>query len=607
MATPGTERKANTQDRLNELELALAARDRELATLSELAARLHSEDDPQRIFEVVLDAVLQHMELDAAWIFWGSDEDKRLHLAAARGISQEYVDHIKRDGLEDCLCPEVFWTGHRMQARNTLQCPRMPTIIPDLAAPVAHACIPLRFEGLTRGVLNVAARPAATFSDRELHFLETVGYQLCLAVERARHMQAERSRNREARALASITKAIGRSLELSAVLRAVGETARDVLAVEQVLVLLGSDPTEMSVAYQSQPGHLELELGRRVDLVQRGFKLLRMVVSEHLSAAIDSAVDDPRVNPDLTRRYGVGSCAAAPLLAGERVLGLLFFTNGHKRHWSEEQIVVVDGLAAQAAVAIENARLYADARQALGDLQRAQQRVLQQEKMATLGTFASGLAHEVRNPLNSMGLQLALLERRINRLDPALTRDLDNVIGILRQEIRRLDALVGDFLLFARTDRMQYRDARLDVLIDEVIQLLAPEAATNDVALERQRGGAPLPFMQMDAEKMRQVLINLIRNAIEAMPEGGTVTIESDLAEGQARIVVRDTGPGLPQGLDVFQLFVTTKPKGTGLGLAIAQQIVLQHGGDIAAGSRPGEGAAFTISLPLSGGAQEDR
>ena len=180
-------------------------------------------------------------------------------------------------------------------------------------------------------------------------------------------------------------------------------------------------------------------------------------------------------------------------------------------------------------------------------------------------------------------------------------------MGILRQEIRRLDSLVGDFLLFARTDRMQYRDARLDVLIDEVIQLLKPEAATNDVELEHSHGDAPLPYMQMDAEKMRQVLINLIRNAIEAMPEGGTVTVESGLAEGQAHIVVRDTGPGLPQGLDVFQLFVTTKPKGTGLGLAIAQQIVLQHGGDIAAGSRPGEGAAFTISLPLGGGPQEER
>jgi len=105
----------------------------------------------------------------------------------------------------------------------------------------------------------------------------------------------------------------------------------------------------------------------------------------------------------------------------------------------------------------------------------------------------------------------------------------------------------------------------------------------------------------MDGEKMKQVVINLVRNAVEAMPGGGTVTLESGLVDGRARLVVRDTGPGLPPGVDVFQLFVTTKPKGTGLGLSIVQQIVLQHGGDIvAAPGAPGEGACFTVTLPAA-------
>jgi signal transduction histidine kinase len=104
----------------------------------------------------------------------------------------------------------------------------------------------------------------------------------------------------------------------------------------------------------------------------------------------------------------------------------------------------------------------------------------------------------------------------------------------------------------------------------------------------------------MDAEKVKQVVINLVRNAVEAMPAGGTVTLETALVDGQAQLVVRDNGPGLPEGVDVFQLFVTTKPKGTGLGLSIVQQIVLQHGGEIAASSPPGQGAAFTIRLPIT-------
>jgi signal transduction histidine kinase len=90
-----------------------------------------------------------------------------------------------------------------------------------------------------------------------------------------------------------------------------------------------------------------------------------------------------------------------------------------------------------------------------------------------------------------------------------------------------------------------------------------------------------------------------VQNAIEAMPGGGVVVVESGLLDGQARMVVHDTGPGLPEGLDVFQLFVTTKAKGTGLGLSIAQQIVLEHGGEITAASVPGKGATFTVALPL--------
>jgi signal transduction histidine kinase len=95
------------------------------------------------------------------------------------------------------------------------------------------------------------------------------------------------------------------------------------------------------------------------------------------------------------------------------------------------------------------------------------------------------------------------------------------------------------------------------------------------------------------------VAINLVQNAIEALPGGGVVTVSSGLADGRATMVVADTGPGLPEGLDVFQLFVTTKAQGTGLGLSIAQQIVLEHGGEIAAASEPGKGATFTVRLPV--------
>jgi len=120
------------------------------------------------------------------------------------------------------------------------------------------------------------------------------------------------------------------------------------------------------------------------------------------------------------------------------------------------------------------------------------------------------------------------------------------------------------------------------------------------VTLRRQHTGADIPDLRVDAERIKQVVINLLQNAIEAMPQGGTAVVESGLVDGRARIVVRDTGHGLPEGLDVFQLFVTTKARGTGLGLSIAQQIVLEHGGEITAENTLGQGATFTVSLPVT-------
>ena len=139
-----------------------------------------------------------------------------------------------------------------------------------------------------------------------------------------------------------------------------------------------------------------------------------------------------------------------------------------------------------------------------------------------------------------------------------------------------------------------------------MVRLLEPEAKALGVSVRRIAIGEPVPSLQMDAEKIKQVVINLVRNAFEAMPGGGHVTVETGAVDGQARLVVRDTGPGLPEGVDVFQLFVTTKPKGTGLGLSIVQQIVLQHGGDIAVASEAGKGAAFTVSLPLTGAKEKE-
>lgn len=588
------------ETRVRGLEEDLKRRERELSVLSQVASRIHRVVELEAILNIALEEILSGMDLTAAWVFLGDEKSKTLRLAVQRGVSPRYLDEVSRQGLGECLCPEVFWSGHRMQARNTTQCPRMPHLVDGLASPVAHACIPLRFEGaVARGVLNVAARPGELFTDEELRFLETLGHQICLAVERARHLEAEQLRNQEARALAAINKAIGGSLDAEAVLIAVGETGRETLGADRVHILLGSDPRRLTVAHLSGLPHPELREGQELDMVALGALLQVRALEERKVYAIDDWFHDERVNRDLARRWDAGSGIVIPLVARASTLGVMSLVRQSYHHWTAEQVDVAEALAAQASVAIENARLYEDTKRAYQELRDAQARIIQTEKMAVLGTFASGLAHEVRNPLNSIALQLSLLERRAASLEGAVAAQIRDLIDIIREEVKRLDSLVSDFLLFSRTKRVHHQPVALDALLDEVVRLLRPEAKATGVALKRERCGEPAPKLRLDAERLKQVVINLVRNSIEAMPEGGNVVVEDGLLDGDACLRVRDDGPGLPEGIDVFQLFVTTKPKGTGLGLSIAQQIVAEHGGDIAVTSEPGQGAAFTVRLPL--------
>lgn len=223
-------------------------------------------------------------------------------------------------------------------------------------------------------------------------------------------------------------------------------------------------------------------------------------------------------------------------------------------------------------------------------------RTLRAERLAAVGTMAAGLAHEVRNPLNSAALQLQVLRRRLARGD-STPASIDPVAALVEDEIRRLERLVNDFLSFARPRPLDLQSTALDELCRGVIALVAPETEASGVQVELDMPPS-LPLIKADPERLRQVLQNLVRNAIEAMPEGGRLTLRVRLGEDQVELEVADTGQGFGDEEPVFDAFFTTKSKGTGLGLSIVHRIVTDHGGTIRVRSHAGD-TRFTISLPL--------
>ncbi|MET0502269.1 MAG: ATP-binding protein, partial [Candidatus Binatia bacterium] len=228
---------------------------------------------------------------------------------------------------------------------------------------------------------------------------------------------------------------------------------------------------------------------------------------------------------------------------------------------------------------------------------RLQQQLVERERLVTIGTTAAKIGHELANPLNGMSLTIQLLEQRLSRQPGPPDSQVTATVRRLRNEISRLNQLAGQFRTISRRERYDFQPAELGGLIDEIIRVQRPHFAQLNIEIE-QLLSADLPTVTVDRDKIKQAVLNLIKNAVEAMPGGGKVTIEAYASEAAVSIDITDTGTGISLDIDAFEPFVTTKKEGTGIGLVIVRQIVTAHGGNISYRSRPGKGTTFHLELP---------
>ncbi|TMA41290.1 MAG: HAMP domain-containing protein [Deltaproteobacteria bacterium] len=218
--------------------------------------------------------------------------------------------------------------------------------------------------------------------------------------------------------------------------------------------------------------------------------------------------------------------------------------------------------------------------------------LLRSERLAAIGRIAAQITHEIRNPLSSISLNAEELGERAPQ-----ARELCEAIV---REVDRLTAITEDYLRFARLPKPQLQRADLNETVRDLVDFVRPELDANGVEVALSLSPS-LPRVPADVAQVRQLLLNLLRNAREAMPAGGSLRVTTRVTRGAVEIEVRDTGPGIPPDrlARIFDPFFTTKERGTGLGLAMAQEIAQEHGGQLFCDSAPGRGTAFTLRLPV--------
>ncbi|MBI2091084.1 MAG: GAF domain-containing protein, partial [Deltaproteobacteria bacterium] len=313
------------------------------------------------------------------------------------------------------------------------------------------------------------------------------------------------------------------------------------------------------------------------------------LVREELQFAADGAADG-----DLAQKMGeINAEVTLPLVTKEKLIGLLNlgYKEG-KEMYSDEDLELLSTLGNQAAVAIENARLYENLKQSQSIIRRA-------DRLASLGQLTAGLAHEIRNPLVAIRTFTQLLPERYQ--DPEFRSSFQ---ALAMKEVDRICGLVNDLLSFARPSAPNVSAENVNEIVESIARILETEAKEKGVQIYR-RLAPSLPKIFVDKEQIKQVCMNVILNAIQAIDGRGVVQISTHMfaksgGEQFVQIGIRDSGLGIAEKdlENIFNPFFTTKKEGSGLGLSISHQIVQEHGGYITVESKAGEGTTFFINLP---------
>ena len=367
-----------------------------------------------------------------------------------------------------------------------------------------------------------------------------------------------------------------------------GEVARVLHADAIALYLLEGDSAVLAHSFGAPPDFTSILA--RVPLAQSN---LGIVVREG-APRVWRRDDFPQGRWPTLDGPGPRVLLSVPLAARGKVLGVINVVFMRERVIDATEIELVQAAGAHFAAAVHAKRLLDDLRASYESLALTQEKLVQRERLAALGELAAVVAHEVRNPLGVIFNSVGGIRRALGDDDRART-----LVNILEEEAQRLNHIVGDLLDFARPLSPSLRTEALLPVVREVVQT-AVETSPCPIRVAWSLD-EPLPGVPMDVRLMRQALLNVTMNAVQAMPRGGTMTLRMRKDESMLVLEITDTGPGIPQDIEarIFEPFFTTRPTGTGLGLTVVKRIIDVHGGILSVVAQPGVGATFRIRLPL--------
>ncbi|HEX4042529.1 MAG TPA: GAF domain-containing protein [Xanthobacteraceae bacterium] len=635
---------------LSELRESLA---QQTATSDVLRVISSSPGDLQPVFESILDNATRICQAEFGTIY--RYDSTLFHMEASHGEPTELLEFRKQRGA---FRPPAGQPLDRMLQTNavvhSMDDAAEPVVSPaaQFGGARSHLAVPMFKEDALIGAITIYRTEVRPFTDKQIELVKSFAAQAVIAIENTRLLSELRESLEQQTATSEVLSSIAGSRgELKPVFDIILASANRLCEANYGTMYLREDGGYRATARQ---GHLPATAEQkwwRGDVFQpRPDVPFGRAVATRRPALVDDLATEPAYldrDPWMIAgvdEAGIRSMCAVPMLKDAELVGVMAFYRREVKPFTEKQIALVENFAAQAVIAIENARLLTELRrrtedltQSLNELRTAQDRLVQTEKLASLGQLTAGIAHEIKNPLNfvnnfsSVSVELIdELQQELAKVkvDAAAREEIDDLAETLKgnldkivQHGKRADSIVKNMLLHSRSGSGEHRPVDVNALVEESLNLAYHGARAEkqgfNITLERAFDPAA-GEVDLYPQEVTRVLLNLISNGFYAahkrktLADGGDfepklAAATKDLGD-RVEITIRDNGTGIPPEVKekMFNPFFTTKPagEGTGLGLSISHDIIVkQHAGTIGVETEPGKFTEFTIVLPRNGAA----
>ena len=325
-------------------------------------------------------------------------------------------------------------------------------------------------------------------------------------------------------------------------------------------------------------------------------EVVTLCTKEMKPIIVKDAVKDPRVSNEFRKALGVNEFVCVPLIAKNEPIGVIVADNVYTAEpISDERVNTLTMFVNQASLAIENAETYKSLEDKIDQLTETQQRLIRSEKLAAIGSMSSYVAHEIRNPLVTIG-GFAKTLSRFTFTDAKIKVNIDIII----EEVKHLEKILNNITDFAKPSKPEKIDVQLCEIMENTCLLMENYFQEKHITLQK-KYETGVPEAPVDPTQIKQVFLNILMNAVESMPDGGKLDVKIKYIDGSVKIYIVDAGKGMKQGVlqNIYDPFFTTKPSGTGVGLSVSLKIIEDHGGTIDAISEQGKGTTMLLTLPI--------